>query len=249
MNKSELEDKLTPAAEETLKGIVQDYRNKILLTSAASASISLGEVREISVSDIIRSVRSTSRPAWSESRDLLETILKFYVGVGFILVGVSIGFLSTDGLLDVTDKSQQLIQLLGLSGVSIGGISYLFLQFRFMRKILAYKYFSNYRKDDTELVAVYISKWQQIEAALRNYVSVHFGESLAESPVSILAARLLHEKTLSEADATQLKKLLQTRNRLVHKGIDMDHKELEESVRQADRILGKLIGGLIVKYQ
>jgi len=193
MDTADLDQKLTNAARQALSELTDDYRNQILLAAAEGASRATGELREISVHDILGALRrvSTSPRSWGPSPT--ERVLNLYMLFGLLLGVSGLGFFAVRDFLATIKPERSLPLLFSAAGFSDGRLQLL---------SIAYEAAAGgrlaYAREDLapaapELIGLFISRWQQIELALRSVASSKLGESLANQPLSSLLARL-HEE-------------------------------------------------------
>lgn len=243
MNNLKFEEKLTNAARDALKELVEDYRNQVLLSAAENASRLTGEVREISVHDLLRGVRSASVERGPREPRLLDRLLSMYALLGLLIGLVGFGWFAVRDLFIALDPQRQLPLLIGFAGLSLAAISFVLLR---LRQVRGPTWPSSYREasftgaSSPALIGLFIAQWQQIELALRSIVGSRLGESVANEPLSALVSRLRDEHTLDDDDVTRLRRLLETRNALVHKGLSVTESDMQASLREAERLLAKL---------
>jgi hypothetical protein len=242
MDYLQLRDKLTPAALEALNELVEDYRNQVLLLAAENASRLTGEVREISVSDLLSAMPSSDISPRSRRPQVIDRILNLYQLLG-LLVGLGgFGwFVGRDFIIGL-EPQRQLPLLLAAAGVGMSVLAFSFQRLRQARNSLQLRP-ESLSPSDTSVPAQmgwFIAQWQQIELFIRSIAGSQLGESMASAPFSTLITRLRNDKTLSEDDVVALRRLLELRNSVLHGGRNVGDEELHSALRDADRLLMKL---------
>src|SRR2546426_664392 len=107
MNYLQLRDKLTPAAQEALNELVEDYRNQVVLSAAENASRLTGEVREISVSDLLGAMPNTGAPRVPRPTAVIDRVLNVYQTVGLIAAILGFGwFMARDIVIGLEPQRQ-----------------------------------------------------------------------------------------------------------------------------------------------
>lgn len=243
MNNSNFEQKLTNAAREALKELIEDYRNQVLLSAAENASRLTGEVREISVHDLLRGVRSTGGEPGLRGPRVLDRLLNLYALFGLVIGLAGLGWFAVQDLFVALDPQRQIPLLIGFAGLGLAAIAFVGLRLRQVRgpvSLFGAHEVSLSAASSPALTGLFIARWQEIELALRSIVGSRLGESVANEPLSALVSRLRDERTLDEDDVIRLRRLLETRNEVVHKGLAATEPNLQASLREAERLLAKL---------
>lgn len=238
MRTPEIEQKLTAAARQALEDLVDDYRNRILVSARESASTQTGEMPEISVHDILTAVQRGEIKRASSGR--FEIILRLYA-----ILGITMGFVGTliflyNNFLFNVDIRRSLPLVLGILGFAIAIASFSYLSLR--RSRVAIRFDSpnddDFRKADSSML--FIKRWQDIELAIRNLVATRTGESTATEPISLLIKQLVGTQELSPVDEAHLMSILSLRNKIIHEGYQISGEEFEAAIKGADRILGQI---------
>lgn len=240
MDHNNLEEKLTPAAQQVFGEMVKDYRDQILIAAAERASRATGELREISVQDIVRSASRVALPARQERRTYLSLVSRIYIFVGLLLGIAGLIWPALREFGAILSPEQRWPLLVGLAGFTLAATGLVLS--RLFERYGSLSFFDKELGEDNqqELAALYMTRWVQIEVALRNFVSSRFGESVAKEPISSLTERLRADEILSNEDVDTLRKLVEMRNKLVHQGFGGSRETLEDGLRRADHILRKL---------
>jgi len=245
METLDLDNRLTPAARQALQELVSEYRNQILVGAKESASELTSEVREISVHDIIAGV-NRSRPGRTiPLPSVLERVLNLYMILGVVvgLVGLAVFFLYFDVVRSL-DFKQRLPLVMSITGFALAALIGLYLRVRQSRGLYRLPLQAPVERKVIYYSMSYIQKWQEIELTARNLVASRLGESSANEPISVLIARLRAAELLNRDDETRLKKLLSVRNKVLHEGLDVQKDQFERVLRDADRILAKMVSHL-----
>ena len=235
MRDSSLEEKLTAAARQALDELVEDYRNRILVGAMESASTPTGELREISVRDILVSVdRSQKRQVRPRQRNA-EVLARLYAMVGLAVGSVGLAIYVYQKFLE----SQGTAEWIGLMLVTTG----LLLSIASLTVFYAQRLKSSERgetRPSDVIVAAYsaqfLKQWLDTELAVRSFVASRLGESTAKEPFSLLAERLKTEGILSSNDEQELRRLLAVRNEIAHRGMEISRERFEELSKSADAL-------------
>ncbi len=240
MSRPDLEDKLTPAARQALEELVTEYRDRLLLGARESAS-RLGELREISVHDIMTSF-GRGELRWRPFSRAIDQATRLYVWSGLAVAAGALLFLV--GREAASGKSLEqnwplLSALVGMGVAAFGYIANLLLS----RRLPARPFGSEFdARPPFEYVGRYLALWRDLELALRDTAASQLGESAANAPMSILLEVLDSKGVLSDRESDRLRELLALRNSVVHGRGDAKPEDLEGASRDSERILGKLRG-------
>jgi hypothetical protein len=241
MQKSEeLETKLTPAAKQTLDEVVSEYRTRLLLDAGESAS-RLGELREISVHDIVTALPKQQKWLLSDGRQNVRDWL--LAGVTASLIGaVTIADLA--GNVGTLGSSVRMLSSPWLLAVVAGIAAAVLLIVAFSRaRVVRLREIHQVEAIDNNIGA-YISRWGGFEVALRRKAAIAFGESVASAPLSRLLDRFRMLGLFSEADFARIQDLLALRNSLAHgAGLKTaDPRKLESASSDLARLTARLDG-------
>jgi hypothetical protein len=141
------------------------------------------------------------------------------------------------------DPERQLPLLVTFTGLGIALLSIALQRLLQMRQLSSYFTLGVGAEEPSSSMALtgqFLARWQQLELALRSIVGERLGESVANEPLSSLLARLRNERVLSVHDVTILRRLLETRNEVVHKGLSSTDKDFHQSLKDAEQLLAKL---------
>lgn len=237
--RQELDTKLTPAAKQALDELVADYRDQLLLGAADSAS-RLGELREISVHDIMAGLNRQQDRVFGRTGTRIERILRLYVVGGFLLGVIGLVAFTAREILIGRGFQEQLFLVAALGGLLLSAMSYFLLWSRKSRgtaSLLRSK-LSEFGPGD---YGSYLVLWRDIELALRRAAAVRLGESAANAPLSGLLDILGREQVLSSDDQLRLRRLLNLRNSIAHgrPGTE-DEDEIANAARDAERLLSRI---------
>lgn len=236
----QFEDKLTPAARQALDELVSDYRAQLLLRAGDSAS-RLGELREISVHDIVAAVGRQQRQLFGMPRSPMERLLTMYAVVFALIGGGAFIWFLAQQILTLREFGSQVSLMVAAMGFSVAVGSYLLLRARQRR------FYLDLRGSDEERLrdyhGMYLAQWSEIEVALRKVAAVQLGESAAGVPISRLIEHLAKEGRLSDGERVQLLQFLELRNALAHgRSTGTHEREIMTASREAGRLLGRLQG-------
>jgi uncharacterized protein YutE (UPF0331/DUF86 family) len=237
-----LETKLTPAAKQALDELLSEYRRRVLVGAAGSASRLTGDVREISVQDIVTGWTNDQRQPLRRARTV-DWILRSYTLGGIVIAVGSISFFVYQNVLNShvirsLDPDSRLALIVGFSGAALAVLSYTVQQARRTRAALSVARMDTPQYPGT--IQAFLNVWQQLELAIRSKVAQTSGESTANRPLSLLMRELQADGVISVNDAAKLREILDIRNRLVHAGREVGSDEVAEATKEARRLFEKL---------
>jgi len=240
MKDHELTDKLTPAAGEALDELVEDFRTQTLINAAKSAARDTGEVKEISVRDILTSVNLSQlrlRKTWPT---LMERLLTAYSVLGTILTIGGLAYFAYKNVAFKQDETNRWV----LSVIVVGATLAVFPILMRRLKFFPFSFATGERADGpsktTELLTDYLLIWPKIELTARDIIASQLGESSAKKPLSMLINELQQSGILSLEDEEKLKELLNTRNKIVHGVPELGLDQLQNSISEAQKLLSKM---------
>lgn len=234
---NQIENKLTPAANNALEEILKDYKEQILISAEKSASEVTNEIREISIRDILNGVESLDISLKDKKKKAYERriLLIGVIGVTYAFTGQIFNFIYNKESINNT------FNIVGLVGIIIALFALFYFLYRSNRQSSRRsfsKFNTNSNQDDLSLI--FIKKWTQIELLAKDIMASTFGESKANMPISFLFEFLIDRKLLDEKDFYALKILLQKRNEILHSEKEFNESELKENIIIADQIFEKL---------
>jgi len=241
METLDLDTKLTPAARQVLEEIVSEYLTQILVGAKESASELTGEVREISVHDIIGGINRSRPGRPSPLPSMIERVLNIYMVTGIVVGLTGLFVFLYFGWVRFLRSEQQLPLLASITGFGLSVLSYLSLRIRQSKGLRGLRLQPPVESRGIDYSMSYIQKWQDIELTARNLVASRLGESSANEPVSVLIAKLREAEILNRDDENQLRELVAVRNRVLHEGFEVDRNQFEMLLRDGDRILAKMV--------
>jgi hypothetical protein len=239
MPNNDVSEILTPAARQLLEEAVKDYRAQVLSAAQSSAARLTGELREISVHDVLTGL-AAAQPGLSRRRtSQVERVLYLYGVTGILMAVASVVYWLVRNASASSDLQAQLPLLLGASGLLMSVLSFLYLRIRTIRLgDTGSEGFSN--RGDASAEFTFISQWRDLEIGLRRIAAAELGESGSAMPFSALVNAAMKSGTLSAEDANVLRRLIDLRNRILHKGDSISTAELRDAVNAADRLTAKL---------
>lgn len=239
MNTENLSSKLTPAAKEVLDEVVGDYKFQLLREANKNASDITGEVREISVRDILDTLQKVEASKINKRAKLFERLLMAYAFFGIMISLVS-SLMTQLGIL-----SSRYSELFGLTGSLLALVS-LIAYYLNVKRVISIGSFVVSKRDtspDTKDYSMFfVMKWREIEILSREVVAYYIGESNIDNmSVRDLLNNLLKFDVFNLADSKLFLNLLEKRNSLVHtQTLEMTISEYTELESIADIILKKL---------
>lgn len=238
MNTENLTSKLTPAAKEVLDEVVGDYKFQLLREANKNASDITGEVREISVRDILDTLQKVETKINKRAK-LFERLLMAYAFFGIMISLVS-SLMTQLGVI-----SSRYSELFGLTGSLLALVS-LVAYYLNVKRVISIGSFVVSKRDaspDTKDYSMFfVMKWREIEILSREVVAYYIGESNIDNmSVRDLLNNLLKFDVFNQADSKLFLSLLEKRNSLVHtQTLEMTIAEYTELESIADIILKKL---------
>jgi hypothetical protein len=240
------EDTLTPAAKEVLDELLVDYRLQLLRGAEESASLALGEVREISVHDILASyerTKDTLRPRTSALTLLIARSGVFLTGILTLSLFVAF-FAERDSSSDPfvaffrSATSPWTILFGSLLGLTLAFTLYTRKAYRRETLLLSQANSWDAHPGTVELLRL----WSAIEQALRELVVRRRGESSGRLSIGHMLDILRDTSVLTEKDTIALRALLHLRNRIAHGNADAAVEEIVGAVASANRLYARLSG-------
>jgi hypothetical protein len=237
MNNNPLEYKLTPAAKEVLFEMVEDYKIQLLKEANKSASDITGEVREISVRDLLETLQKFESPKINKRAALIERILIIYVFIGILtaLIGYIFTRYTTSQFSDTVGLAGSLLALLSLS------LYFINTQHRItIGSLVVSKRDTSFDTKDYSML--FPLKWIEIETLSKEVIAYYIGESNVDKmTIRDLINNLQKFHVLNSADSELFLRLLEKRNSVVHsRAFEMSATEYKELEDCANIVLKKL---------
>lgn len=232
-----LESKLTPAAKQALDELQLDFRNQVLLRAAESASRVTGDLRELSVQDIMHAVAESPSTA-EPRRPTFDSLLRVYaVTGGLTTVGALLFVAYNDYAVHLRLESRTALVVAG-TGILLTVASLAMILVRRPRPVMRSLLIR--QRSQTHSAAEFLLAWQFLELTLRNKVARNTGESTANQPLSVLIRRLETERVLDSTDVDGLRSLLALRNGIVHGGGYIPPQAVADAIRNSTRLAEKV---------
>lgn len=241
MPREEFENKLTPAARQALDELVSDYRSQLLLGARDSAA-RLGDLRELSVHDIMAGFGRVQSRLTGASATAVERLLSTYlwggalVGLGGLLTYMIRELLANRNFVD------QLPLVASIAGFAMAALSYTYLRMRRSRAMRLAIRRSDYFESPDALGA-FIARWRELELAIRRIASEKLGESAAAAPISTLIESLAERGIVTLEDSVKLRGLASLRNQIVHGGQQIPLEAVSSAMRDVERVARRLSSG------
>jgi hypothetical protein len=206
------------------------------LDAERSAAAFQGDVKEISVRDIVASASRLDRTGL-RLRGTIDVVVRAYALTGTIIAiaGISYIFLTRS----VSVESNPGIALIAsLAGVFISLVAMFFYMRRGRGLAGAREVVYSRPYEPTEEWGVgFITKWSEAELSIRKLAANYLGESRAKGPIGSLINDLSEARILRQEDLTALKNALELRNKIVHSGARLSRNEYETALRNLARFL------------
>lgn len=244
MNNKNLENKLTTSAKEALDELIHNYRKHILIEASQETSRYSGDVEEISVRDILTSVekidkRISTSTSVKSKRSMMLRLFRLFGVMGIIYAIGGFGYLAYQTLNIQWDYQETIGVTFGIIGVLMALGSYLYIKV-YSEKYSDIKVEFQPIRPEYEGTMLVVQKWRDIELAIRNVITIEYGESYAEKPLSVLLEELVNSDIISGDEYRELRNLLSSRNAILHDGRVMNDKELRSMLLYSDQLLRKL---------
>lgn len=235
--KKRRETKLTPAAREALDELVDEYRTQILVGAEQFASDNYSSFpREISVSNIFDSLSKSKNT--TQKKSFSDRFMEIYQ-----IIGILITFFGAVLIFREINQSTEM-RIGGYSvlvGLALNLLTFVYFKFSAVRRLFDATLKTRKSADDSvDLPLRYVKIWREIELAIRELVALTMGESNAKEPIFRLVSKLRDSKVITTNDATQLKRLISIRNKIVHEKPDLQISQVEVSLLMADKMLQKI---------
>lgn len=228
-------DLLTPAARQLLDEVVEDFKNGLLTRAEAAAAGATGDLREISVHDVLSALPTRKRFG---RRSAAERLLVAYSVTGVLLAAGGLAFWTLQNVIRAADIRAQIPLLVSISGALLSLLSFTLLRLRTLR--------DHGVEGDSESEGVSAAEmrlvrlWQSLELQMRKTVAEYFGESGSSGPISSLIERLVSVGVLSKDDSVTLRKLIDLRNGILHRGEKVSLKVLRQAIDDGERLIERL---------
>lgn len=222
---------VTPAARRLVDELVDDYRLQLLSAAESSAAQIGGQVREVSVHDVVAALRALKSTGHRE-RSRTERLLTLYTVAGAAVAVGGFAYWAFDYAVSVTSLQAQLPILIGVSGLLLFAVSFLTLRLRTLR-MQGSGYALTSASSDELLRGRFLHVWRDIEIALRSLAAHEVGESVADAPLGVLFDLAARGRLLSATDLTRLPKLIDLRNAVAHSSRPVPVDQLQRAISEA----------------
>lgn len=234
-----LENKLTPAAQEVLDEIVADYKFQLLKSAGKSASDVTGEIREISVRDILETLQEIESQNEGKKASLASRylILTFAGSIAPLILYL------IEPIIHISSDESIWIGLLSASLALTGLWLYFLTQGRNLKIGPILFSTSDMSITSKDYSMMFVRKWREIEILSKEVVADFIGESQLDNiPFRRLLEYLLKFDVFTNADSEIFLELLEKRNAVVHsKRGDMTQSEYSELQAKSENILKRLL--------
>lgn len=230
-------EKLTDSAKSALEQTIQEFRDTILDTAYQNANYNNTADKEISFRDIIEAKEEILSPKnkeiQQEYRKRRMSLMVSMAGAVYAVFGI-LFYIFQNNNYDITKDLGLIIAALGIM-ISIIAFFYTQLSFSKNRGLLINRTINERNNFEYEIVR----KWQEIEK-LGTELMLKEGISDNRAKSINFIVEFLSKELSNTISIDHLKKLLITRNELVHKGIVLSKTEIEEMLSIADEIISEL---------
>lgn len=238
-NNKKIESILTPAANEALNELVNDYRSQILLSAYRISSSATGEAVEISIRDVIEGIEKSSRLSLLKRATPSQMVMRYALPGGIVYALLGFGYFFIRNVMSPLDP-------IDLFSLGIGSFGVLFALFAYYYKKTRAEMISDPLKSkrfqvqrlDREIRLIQL--WRDIELVSRDVVSANYGESEAQKPLRVLLDNVMKLGHLSIADHDYLKNMLEMRNTILHQQHTLGKDEIDSAIENGERVFHRL---------
>jgi len=239
MNNENIKSKLTLSAKEALDELTEDFKQNVIEKAYTIAKERNTANREISLRDILEAQQPSQniieKQKYIDYRRKRWTMLISFSGGIYAIAGILLYLFQ--------NKKFSIENDLGLI-IAIIGVLLTLLAFIYGQLISKRQYLSTtmtttssfYEIDSFEIV----KRWQIIEQLT---IAIMKEKNLSDSKsnsVSQVIKYLTENFTKSEVDYLNIKQLLQSRNKVLHEGYNLNEKEKKKYIEIADDLIEKL---------
>ena len=238
MNNDNIYSKLTPSAKEALNELTEDFKNILIEKAYTIATERNTANREISLRDILEaqqpSQQTIEKQKYFDYRRKRWTMLISFSGAIYAIAGILLYLFQ--------NKKFSIENDLGLV-IAIIGVLLTLLAFLYGQLLSNRQYLSSQKSINqfTEIDSYDIVKrWQIIEQLT---VSIMKEKNISDSKsnsVNQVIKYLTDNFTNSETEYLNIKQLLQSRNKILHEGYNLNDTEKKKYVEIADTLIEKL---------
>lgn len=230
-DKQILETKLTSAAKEALDEVIESYKQEVLIEASRHAQSVTGEIREISVTDLVESLKRKTKHSANQRYIASHVAAQIYIALGASL-GVIAGFIEINRL-----QFSNPLDVLSLLFIATGVIFPFFYE-RFLPN------FFLERKSDKKSMegqAILVSIWRDLELATRLTLASKVGESQTKNLSTLeMLSSLIKLGIISTRDRQAYRNMLALRNKIVHQGYEPSLEEIRSAQKRGALLLAKL---------
>lgn len=230
-------EKMTDSAKSALEQTVHELTETILEKAYQKASLNNTADKEISLRDIIEAkeelLSPKSKEIKQEYRKRRMSLMLSMVGFAYAVFGI-LFYIYQNNNYDITKDIGLIIAAIGIM-ISMMAFFYTQLFTAKNRGLLIDKTISERNNFEYEIVR----KWQEIEK-LGTELMLKEGVSDNRAKSINFIVEFLSKELSNTISTEKFKKLLITRNELVHKGIVLSKNEIEEMLFIADEIISEL---------
>jgi len=230
-----VEEKLTPAARQAVEEVVQEYRNQLLRLAADRSASYIGDYSEVSVRDILGAMEQLERGS-GQRATFASHLLRMYSIVGITVAAGAMSFIALQRY-PLESISGTVALGVGIFGLLLALSSYVMRPWIARRGVATRRRYPIAGFEGIPLDVRFVSRWRDIELALRDLVSMRFGESAADQTGLRMAKLLLKAGELTGDQLATLANLLEQRNRIVHEGERVEARTLLGALAEAEAIL------------
>lgn len=238
MNNDNIYSKLTPSAKEVLRELTEDFKNGLVDKAFMIANERNTAKHEISLRDILEaqqpSLKMLEKQDYSDFRRKRWTVLLSFSGAIYAIGGILLYLFQ--------NKKFSIENDLGLI-IAVIGVLLTLLAFLYGQLLNKRRYFSIINSthslssmDSYDIV----KRWQIIEQLTIEIMKHNNLNNSKFNSVNNVIKYLTDNFTTSETDLFNIKQLLQTRNKILHEGYNLNENEHKKYIEIADSLIEKL---------
>lgn len=246
ISRDSLETKLTPAAKQVLHELITEYREHLLFNAAESAE-RLGELREISVHDIIAGTSNNYKQMFNTRQTIYDRIIKIYYVLGQALSMSALSIFIYLRLVQGYEGIPPTLLAMICVGLAMSLITYILRLKRKARSASVLLNRSNTVSEENK-DEMFVTLWRDLEVALQRKAAIYLGESVASNSISTVINELTESELLSEKDRVLLIQILKMRNLIAHGSANlgsMDREAINELARSGRRLLERILNTIL----
>jgi hypothetical protein len=227
--------KFTPSAKEELESIIEKYKEQIINKAYYIAEERQTANREVGLRDVIEANRSPKEGVGIVRSSIRQTKLPLvisFLGLIYAFGGIALVIVRNKDII----KDQNFGFIIFAAGICLMlfGVFYNLIFSPYKLKVATSPKVKF--NEDFEIV----KKWQIIEELAKKSISNTDKDELKLNSVSFLIRYLSHKIAKDEIEYLKIRKLLLTRNKILHENYKLDDNERKELLDFANELIERL---------